>query len=77
MCTKVAGLLIFPHPYVFVSQNWSALLGPKSVDIVYDTVGQTGTSTQALFVLRPGGYFVSIAGELANSSQAKAAGKSE
>jgi NADPH:quinone reductase-like Zn-dependent oxidoreductase len=49
----------------YKTQNWWDVLKENSVDIVYDTVGQTGSGNHALTVLRPstyGGYLVTIAG---------------
>eukprot|EP00035_Acanthoeca_spectabilis_P033897 m.25971 g.25971 ORF g.25971 m.25971 type:complete len:1077 (+) comp6262_c0_seq1:117-3347(+) len=48
------------------TQDWAKELGPNSVDVVYDTVGETGTADKAMTTLRSNGWFVTIAGALAD-----------
>jgi len=43
--------------------NWWDVLLDGSVNVVYDTVGQSGTGDHAMAKLAPGGYFVSITGQ--------------
>ena len=47
------------------TEEWTTLLGNNSVDVVYDTVGVAGAAEEAMGALRPGGTFVTIAGNLA------------
>ena len=49
------------------TQDWVALLGNNSVDVVYDTVGVPGSADAAMPAIRPGGAWVTIAGNLAKS----------
>lgn len=54
----------------YKTQNWWEVLMPSSVDIVYDTVGQSGTGNRAMGVLRASEYFghyVTITGAEATS----------
>lgn len=46
------------------SQNWWEVLEDKSVDVIYDTVGQSGTGDYAMQKIKSGGFFVTIAGGL-------------
>ena len=48
------------------TSNWWEVLQHDSVDVVYDCVGQPGTGDRAMTLLRPGGYYVTITGALAN-----------
>lgn len=47
------------------TEDWAKILGNNSVDVVYDTVGATGSAEHAMGPLRPGGFFATIAGSLA------------
>ena len=49
------------------SQDWWAVLGDGTVDVVYDTVGQDGTGERAMTKLRDGGFYVTITGATAAS----------
>jgi NADPH:quinone reductase-like Zn-dependent oxidoreductase len=55
----------------FRTQDWWTVLAAHSVDIVYDTVGQSGTGSRAMEVLNCQsqyfGHYVSITGALAPS----------
>jgi len=42
------------------SQNYWEVLAPKSVDVVYDCVGQSGTGDHAFEILKEKGHFVSL-----------------
>jgi NADPH:quinone reductase-like Zn-dependent oxidoreductase len=45
---------------------WDPTVNPDNTyDFVYDTVGQDGTGNRAMRVLKPGGYYVTITGQLA------------
>lgn len=44
------------------SANWWQVLADGSVDVIYDTVGQSGTGDRAMPKLRPGGFYVTIVG---------------
>ncbi|KAK3261439.1 hypothetical protein CYMTET_29655 [Cymbomonas tetramitiformis] len=50
------------------SENWwdDAVVPADSVDVVYDTVGQSGTGDRAMEKLKRGGYYVTITGQLAS-----------
>lgn len=50
----------------YKTQNWWQVLASNSVDVVYDTVGEAGTGDNAMDKIRPGGYYVTIAGALAS-----------
>ena len=52
--------------------NWwdPAVVRPDSVDVVYDCVGQDGTGDRAMSVLRSGGHYVTITGQLARTVKA-------
>jgi len=50
--------------------KWWEVLPNQSVDVVYDTVGEDGTADHAMHVLRPGGFFVTIAGKLSQKPRA-------
>ena len=50
--------------------DWAKQLGADSVDVVYDTVGASGGAERAMSVLRTGGAFVTIAGDLAKKPKA-------
>ena len=54
------------------SQNWwdEDIVGNETVDVVYDCVGQRGTGDRAMRVLKSPGYFVTIAGSLADHPKA-------
>ena len=49
------------------AENWwePSVIPPGSVDVVYDCVGQSGTGDRAMGVLRSGGFYVTITGQLA------------
>jgi NADPH:quinone reductase-like Zn-dependent oxidoreductase len=47
--------------------DWGQHIGENSVDVVYDTVGVKGSADKAMTVLRAGGAFVTIAGDLAKT----------
>merc|ERR1719361_1568822 len=42
------------------TQNYWEVLQPKSVDVVYDCVGQSGTGDHAFGLLKQNGFFVSL-----------------
>lgn len=42
------------------TQNYWEVLPPKSIDVVYDCVGQSGTGDHALEILKQNGHFVSL-----------------
>ena len=44
----------------YTVESWWETLGPNSVDVVYDCIGETDCADHALEVLRSGGSFVSI-----------------
>ena len=46
-------------------QDWTRLVAEDSVDVVYDTVGEQGSAQRAMRAIKPGGWFVTIAGEVA------------
>eukprot|EP00039_Didymoeca_costata_P031726 m.36046 g.36046 ORF g.36046 m.36046 type:complete len:357 (+) comp9008_c0_seq2:91-1161(+) len=50
------------------TSNWwdPSVIPASSVDVVYDTVGQSGTGDRAMNVLKTGGYYVTITGQLAS-----------
>jgi alcohol dehydrogenase len=52
------------------TQDWAAIVGNNSVDVVYDTVGVPGTADIAMGPLRSGGTFVTIAGDLSSHPKA-------
>lgn len=52
------------------STNWWDVLPANSADIVYDCVGQGGTGDRAMKVVRSGGYYVTITGQLAKAAKA-------
>jgi len=54
------------------TRNWwdPSVVADNSVDVVYDTVGQAGTGDRAMAKIRPGGYYVTIAGALALRAKA-------
>jgi len=45
--------------------NWWDVLSESTFDLVYDTVGQQNTGNRAMKVLKKGGYYVTITGQLA------------
>ena len=51
------------------SSNWwePAVIPDSSVDVIYDTVGENGTGDRAMTKLRPGGFYVTITGQLATT----------
>lgn len=49
------------------TQDWTELVPAGSVDVVYDTVGAPGSAQKAMRPLRAGGYFITIAGDVAPS----------
>eukprot|EP01062_Namystynia_karyoxenos_P031286 TRINITY_DN23217_c0_g2_i1.p1 TRINITY_DN23217_c0_g2~~TRINITY_DN23217_c0_g2_i1.p1 ORF type:complete len:377 (+),score=157.52 TRINITY_DN23217_c0_g2_i1:85-1131(+) len=49
----------------YKTQNWWDVLEDDSVDVIYDTVGQSGTGDYAMQKIRAGGYYVTITGALA------------
>ena len=48
------------------SQDWWTVLDDGSVDVIYDTVGQSGTGDRAMAKLRDGGFYVTITGATAS-----------
>jgi NADPH:quinone reductase-like Zn-dependent oxidoreductase len=51
-----------------VTKDWvTSVGGANSVDVIYDTVGVTGTADEAMRALRKGGAFVTIAGALSKA----------
>lgn len=54
------------------TENWwdPSVVQPGSIDVVYDCVGQPGTGDRAMGVLRSGGFYVTITGQLATSVKA-------
>ena len=51
----------------YQTANWWDVLEDASQDIIYDTVGQSGTGDRAMDKLRVGGYYVTITGALATT----------
>ena len=51
----------------YKTQDWTKIVDANSVDIVYDTVGVTGSAQACMRPLKPGGWFVTIAGDLAKT----------
>lgn len=49
--------------------DWHALVPPRSVDVVYDTVALKGTGDQAFDVLRDGGFYVALLSQALASPQ--------
>ena len=47
--------------------NWwnASVTQDNAFDLVYDTVGEMGTGDRAMRVVKPGGYYVTITGQLA------------
>ena len=46
------------HPQDYHEQNYYDVLLPKSVDVIYDCVGQTGTGDHAFNIIKSHGSFV-------------------
>mmetsp|Transcript_2833 Transcript_2833/g.8483 ORF Transcript_2833/g.8483 Transcript_2833/m.8483 type:complete len:375 (+) Transcript_2833:66-1190(+) len=51
----------------YKTQDWwdISVIADDSVDVVYDCVGQDGTGNRAMSKIKPGGYYVTITGQLA------------
>lgn len=44
----------------YKEEKWWEVMGPLSVDVIYDTVGEAGTGVHAYDALKDGGHFVSL-----------------
>ena len=55
----------------YQSEDWWTALDDGSVDVIYDTVGQSGTGARAMAKLRDGGRYVTITGALAPAGAVK------
>jgi hypothetical protein len=51
-------VLLWWHPQDYHEQNYYDVLLPKSVDVIYDCVGQTGTGDHAFNIIKSHGSFV-------------------
>lgn len=51
----------------YKKSNWWDVLAHGSVDVIFDTVGQTGTGDRAMPLLKAGGFYVTIVGALPSS----------
>ena len=54
----------------YKTQDWTEIVDADSVDIVYDTVGVNGSAQKAMRAIKLGGWYISIAGELAPNPKA-------
>lgn len=60
------------HTIDYHSSDWwdTAVIADNSVDVIYDTVGETGTGDRAMTKIRSGGHYVTITGSLASKVKA-------
>jgi NADPH:quinone reductase-like Zn-dependent oxidoreductase len=62
-CTSLGATRIIDY---HTQDWWDPTVNPDNTyDLVYDTVGQDGTGNRAMRVLKAGGYYVTITGQLA------------
>ena len=66
-CTSLGATRIIDY---HTQDWWDPTVNPDNTyDLVYDTVGQDGTGNRAMRVLKAGGYYVTITGQLATISK--------